>query len=133
MRHNQSKWVKVFYKRIQISVTNPVCSRSLIIFKINYSTFFFNLCWQTITTKDITKTFNSKLCNPIKQIAIRQWFIYKIEPIIGIELKGLFGPRKSPFPFPFPLVFFLTPIPIGFSQLPKMEVIDMDSNHHHLF
>ena len=120
MRHNQSKWVKVFYKRIQISVTNPVCSRSLIIIEINYSIFFFNLFWQSITTKDITKMFNSKLCNPIKQIEIRQWFIYKIELILGIELKGLFGPSKSPFPFPFPLFsFFLTPIPIGFSQLPK--------------
>ena len=59
--------------------------------------------------------FNSKFLNPIKQIKIRQWFIYKIAPKTGIELNGLFGPSNIPFPFFRPF----TPIPIGFSQVPK--------------
>ena len=65
--------------------------------------------------------FNSKFLNPIKQIKIRQCLIYKIAPKTGIELNGLFGPSSIPFPFPRPLVFFFlfTPIPIGFSQVPK--------------
>ena len=60
--------------------------------------------------------FNSKLFNPIKQIKVRQWFVYKIEPRTGIELNGLFGPSNSPFPFPFtfPLVFFLLPLKLDF-------------------
>ena len=133
MRHNQSKRVKVFNKSINISITNPVCSRSFIIIENKYSTFFFNLFWKFITTKNITKMFNSKFLNPIKQIKIRQWFVYKIEPIIGIELKGMSFPSNSPCPFPFPLFFFLLPFQLGFPKYHKMEVIDMDSILHHVF
>ena len=35
---------------------------------------------------------------------------------MGTELNGLFFPSSKPLPLDF---FFLTPIPIGFSQLPK--------------
>lgn len=62
--------------------------------------------------------FNVKFFNPIKQIKIRQCFIYKIAPKTGIELNGLFGPSNVPFPFSL-VFFFFTPIPIGFSQVPK--------------
>ena len=38
---------------------------------------------------------------------------------MGIELNGLFFPNSSPSPLEFFLDFyFLTPIPIGFPQLP---------------
>ena len=40
---------------------------------------------------------------------------YKMVPNMGIELNGLFFPRRSPLP----LDFFLPYIPIGFSQVPK--------------
>ena len=75
--------------------------------------------------------FNTKSFYPIHKVKVGQWFNYKMEfrmlrgrgvrgtegspykmvPRMGIELNGLF--------FPLDLVFFfLTPIPIGFSQLP---------------
>ena len=37
---------------------------------------------------------------------------------MGIELNGLFFPSSKPLPLEFFLVFFFTPIPIGFSQFP---------------
>ena len=79
--------------------------------------------------------FNSKLFNPIKQIKVRQWFVYKIEPRTGIELNGLFGPSNSPFPFPFPFpfFFFFTPIKIGFSSFRYKVVENMSNVLHHVF
>ena len=62
---------------------------------------------------------NSKFFHPIKQIKIRQCFIYKITPKSGIELNGLLRPSNIPFFSPRPLVFFFTPIPTGFSQVPE--------------
>ena len=38
---------------------------------------------------------------------------------MGIELNGLFSPNSSPLPLGFLPAFFFTPIPVGFSQLPK--------------
>ena len=42
---------------------------------------------------------------------------YRIVPRMGIELNGLFFPRRRPFPLDLDF-FFLTPIPIGFSHVP---------------
>ena len=99
MRHNQAKRVKVFNKIIiQISVTKTICSRSLNIIEINYSTLFLNLFWQCISTENISEVLYFKFFYPVKQIKITQWFGYKIEPKIGIELKGLFFPSNRPFP-----------------------------------
>ena len=44
---------------------------------------------------------------------------YKMVPRMGIELNGLFFPRRRPFPLDgLPAFFFVTPIPIGFSHVP---------------
>ena len=40
---------------------------------------------------------------------------YRIVPRMGIELNGLFFPRRRPLPLEF---FFLTPIPIGLDHVP---------------
>ena len=50
-------------------------------------------------------------------------------PINGIELNGLFFPRRRPFPLDLDF-FFLTPIPIGFSHVPKKVVGSKDNLHH---
>ena len=95
-----------------------MCSRSSYIIKINYSTFFSNLFWKFITTIYSSKMFNTKSFYPIIKIKVGKRFNYKMLPRMGIELNGLFFPRSSPEPLDLDF-FFLTPIPIGFSQVPK--------------
>ena len=76
--------------------------------------------------------FNVKFFNPIKQIKIRQCFIYKIAPKTGIELNGLFRPSNIPFPF-FWSFSFLLPFQLDFLKFQKKEVIDTDNVLHDVF
>ena len=92
-----------------------MCSSSLNIIEIDYSALFLYLWRQSISAKDVSEILHSKFGNPVKEVKIRQWFVYKIDPSIAIELNGLFFPSNSPAP----LDFYFTPAPIGFFQLPK--------------
>ena len=80
--------------------------------EIDYSTFFFSyLIWKSISGEDGSEMFYCQIVNPFFQIKIGKWFIYKMLPVIGIALNGLFFPNNNPGPFflPFP-VFFSIPI-----------------------
>ena len=131
MRQNQSKWVKVFNKIIQISIANPMCSRSLNIIEIDYSTLFFNIFGKAFLLKISRKCLiQSFFFYPVKQLKVGQWFVYKIDPKIGIELKGLSFPSNRPFP----LDFFYPCFNLGFPNFQKrVEIYKLDSVHHHEF
>ena len=101
--HYQSKWIEILYYIVDISISTPVSAGAKNIIEINYSTFFLNFVRQSIATEYSSKMFDSKFFNPINQIKIRQWFNYKMEPKIRIELNGLSFPSSIPFPF---FVFF---------------------------
>ena len=98
MWHNQTKRIKVFsHVFIQISVTHPMSSFTFNTVEIDYSTFFFSyLIWKSISGEDGSEMFYSKIVNPFFQIKIGKWFIYKMLPMIGIVLNGLFFPNNNP-------------------------------------
>ena len=109
MWHNQTKRIKVFsHVFIQISVTHPMSTFSFNTVEIDYSTFFFSyLIWKSISGVNTSEVFYFQIINPNFKIKIGKWFIYKMLPMIGIALNGLFFPNNNPLPFFFPFpVFF---------------------------
>ena len=110
MWHNQTKRIKVFsHVFIQISVTHPMSAFSFDTVKIYYSTFFFSyLIWNSISGEEGSEMFYFQIINPFFQIKIGKWFIYKMLPMIGIALNGLFFPNNNPWPFLFCLFQFFS-------------------------
>ena len=117
--HNQTKRIKVFSQILfQISVTHLMSTFSFDTVEIDYSTFFFSfLIWKSISGVNTSEVFYTKIVNPFFQIEIGKRFIYKMLPMIGIALNGLFFPNNNPLPFfsPFPVFF---PIPIVSLRFP---------------
>ena len=72
--------------------------------------------------------FNTKSFYPIHKVKVGQRFDYKMVPNMGIELKGLFFPRRRPLPLDF--FFFLHPFQLGFPIYQKRVVTYKDILHH---
>ena len=108
MRHNQTKWIKVFnHEFINISITNPMSSLAFNTVKIDYFTFFLSyLIRQTISGVNTSEILYFQVIYPFLQVKVGKRFINKMLPSIGIPLKGLFFPNNNPWPFFFPFQFF---------------------------
>ena len=74
--------------------------------------------------------FNTKSFYPFHKVKVGQWFNYKMVPRMGIELNGLFFPRRRPFPLDF---FFKLPFLLGFPNYLKKVVESDKDNLHHVF
>ena len=102
--------------------TNPVSSGICKFIKINNARAVFS-GHNFIPGKNSLEIWNFQKINPLEKIKVAQRFVlefwpHNIAPRIGMLLKGLFSPSKSPRPTAalFPLDFF-SPIPCP--QVPK--------------